>query len=226
MIQQELRIVRDAFWSPTQAVQTAAAAKHLWGVQALVLAMLALSTALASRFMFDVATNTLPRLNRDASAASLASVMTIGGYFSLAFAVIMQVAFWHITAATLQVLNILMNSTELNYRKYLSLAVVGSIYSNLAPFHYLVVWYARGVESFSSVRETAVPIGLNLLPIEMSPSISSLLGSFNVYQACSVAYVAYGFATLTGLRKTLSFVILGGFWVLWQCIVAALGLAG
>lgn len=224
MLRHQLKIAIDAFWSPSRAVRNAAEAGGLWGVQVLVLGMQMVSTALATRFLFAVAMNTIPAAGRNPGAASIASIITLGGYLSLAAAVLLQIVFWHVTAVLLQSLNILLTPTLLGYRKLLSLAIVGSLFGNLAPFHLVLVWYIRGSESFASIRETEVPIGLNLLPIEMPSPLWHLLGQFNLYQMCGVVYVAYGFAQLTGLRRSLSFAVIGGSWIGWQCIGATMGL--
>ena len=181
--------------------------------------MAGLSTALANDFMLQVVVNSAPSYN---TARSLAPMIPTAGYLAVGIAVVAQMLSWHVTAAILLCLNYLMPCAEVPYRKHLSLAVLGSMFSNLAPFHLLIVWHARGAESFGSIRELFVPMGLNLLPIRMSPVVWTLLGYFNPYELSSITFIAFGFSTLTRMPAKSGFATLGGIWFVWALIRAAI----
>jgi hypothetical protein len=219
MMAAQFAILRDVIWSPSRAVTTAAEEKNFWIVKGLVLAMAGLSTALANQFMVQVAINGASSYN---AARTLASTSSITGYLAVAVSIAGQILSWHVTAALLLCLNYLMPCTEVPYRGHLSLAVLASLIANLAPFHLLIVWHARGAEAFESIHELFVPMGLNLLPIKMSPLVWNLLGHFSPYELSSAAFLVFGFSTLTHMRLKVGFAALGSIWLVWTLVRAAL----
>lgn len=219
MIVDQFEILRDAFWSPSRAITRATEQRSLWLVRSAVLGLAGVSTALANHFMLQVALSNAQSYD---AGRSVASIATAGGYLAVGIALVAQLFSWHVTAAILLCLNCLMPCAEVCYRKHLSLAVLGSLFTNLAPFHLLIVWHIRGAESFVSLRELFVPMGLNLLPVRMSPLIWNLLGHFNLYEVCGIAFIAFGFSTLTRVPAKSGFATLGGIWFVWALIRAAL----
>lgn len=219
MMAGQFEILRDVFWSPSRAVKKASEEKSLWVVRGFVLVLAGLSTALANDFMLQVV---VMNASSYTTARSLASMIPTAGYIAVGVAVVAQIFSWYVTAAILLFINSLMSCAEVPYRKYLSLAVLGSIFANLAPFHLLIVWHARGAESFGSIRELFVPMGLNLLPIRMSPVVWHLLGYFNPYELSSIAFIAYGFSTLTRVPAKSGYATLVGLWFVWTLIRAVI----
>lgn len=219
MIAVQFEILRDVFWSPSRAVAKAAGERSLWVVRVLVLAMVGISTALANDFMMRVF---MSGARGGHEAGSLETFIPFAGYAAVGTALAAQAVSWHVRAALLFILQTLISSADVPYRKFLSVAVLSSIVANLAPFHLLAVWYARGVESFASIHELFVPTGLNLLPIQMSPLVGNLLGHFNPYELGCAAFLAFGFSYLTRIPAKSGYVIIGGLWLVWALVRASL----
>lgn len=214
----QLKSLGLAFWSPAEAIDRVVAHSRPGLLQSILVVvhgmLLVVAYPLTVRISASLSSAGVSEDDFDQFRHNLHTTVVI------AIAAIFLALFisWYVTAGLLHLLNIFLSSREVPYAQLLSLSVLASVYGIAGQLNLLLILSLGEPNTFNSLQNTQVPMGLNLIPVSLSPFLRNFLGHINPYEALTTLLLAYGFTRITKASSGAAYACIFSFWLAWSAV--------
>lgn len=216
-----IQLLFSTFWSPETAVDSELTKRQL---QFLVFCLLTYYLVLLVWTLsmgLELALKAAPET--EIAREILTAQFWKGGVILLAGLIVATVIWWYAVAVFLAGLNLFGTSRNVPFRRFLILAILGSVYLFFRDGFVFLILKLKGTEAIRSLEDLQAPIGLDLLLGEPGTFWWRLLGFVNMFEVATVAFLSYGFHRITGASLGFSTFGVGLLWVVWSVVRALIG---